>query len=224
MNVIEFIREKTENIQQNNADFIAKLEPKFRNLSHLLNDKIANTLNNPWISRFNPFEDDSADDERDAVVSLATENTYRELIKMLGQETFLGEWHIVDQNCINKFADITGDNQWIHTDPERAKTESPFKSTIAHGFLTLALIPTLTETVDPDNNPYPEAKMVVNYGLNRVRFPFPVKAGSRVRARKKLLSVTPMKRSIEVVNEVSIEVEDRVRPACVAETVLRLYF
>ncbi len=220
MNVIQFIREKTGNIQQNNADFIAKLEPKFRNLSHLLNDKISNTLNNPWVSRFNPFEDDSPD----GVVSLAAENTYRDLKKKLGQETLLGEWLTVSQDCIDKFADITGDNQWIHTDAERAKTESPFKSTIAHGFLTLSLIPTLTETADPENNPYPEAKMVVNYGLNRVRFPFPVKAGSRVRARKKLISLTPMKRSIEVVNEVSIEVEDRVRPACVAETVLRLYF
>jgi acyl dehydratase len=224
MNVLEFIREKTENIQQNNAEFIAKLEPKFRNLSHLLNDRISNTLNNPWISRFNPFEDDSEDTEQDSVISLVAENTYRDLKNKIGQEIFLGDWLTVDQNCINQFAKITGDEQWIHTDPERAETESPFKSTIAHGFLTLALIPTLTETVDPENNPYPEAKMVVNYGLNQVRFPFPVKAGSRVRARKKLVGVKPMKRSIEVVNEVSIEVENRVRPACVAETVLRLYF
>jgi acyl dehydratase len=224
MNVIEFIREKTENIQQNNAEFIAKLEPKFRNWSDLINDKITNTLNNPWISRFNPFEDDEPDDGTETVISLAAEHTYRELKCKLGEETFLGEWHTVDQNCINKFADITGDDQWIHTDPERAKTESPFKSTIAHGFLTLALIPTLTETVDPDSNPYHDAKMVVNYGLNQVRFPFPVKAGSRVRARTRLVGLTPMKRSIEVVNEVSIEVEDRRRPACVAETVLRLYF
>ncbi len=214
---------KTENIQQNNADFIAKLEPKFRNLSHLLNDKISNTLNNPWISRFNPFEMILRIAKQDRLFT-GRRNTYRELKNKLGQEIFQGEWLTVDQECINKFADITGDNQWIHTDPERAETESPFKSTIAHGFLTLALIPSLTETVDPENNPYPEAKMVVNYGLNRVRFPFPVKAGSRVRARKKLVSVTPMKRSIEVVNEVSIEVENRVRPACVAETVLRLYF
>ncbi len=224
MNVIEFIREKTENIQQNNAEFIAKLEPKFRNWSDLLNHKVTNTLNNPWISRFNPFEDDSHDDEPDSVISLAAENTYRALQKKLGEETFLGEWLTVNQGCINKFAEITGDRQWIHTDPERAKADSPFKSTIAHGFLTLALIPSLTETVDPENNPYPEAKMVVNYGLNQVRFPFPVKAGSRVRARTRLVGLTPMKRSIEVVNEVSIEVEDRSRPACVAETVLRLYF
>ncbi len=224
MNVIEFIREKTGSIQQNNAEFIAKLEPKFRNLSNLLNYKIANTLNNPWISRFNLFEEETQGDEADSVISLAARNTYNSLHQKLGEETFLGEWLTVDQNCINQFAEITGDRQWIHTDPERAKADSPFKSTIAHGFLTLALIPTLTETVDPDNNPYPEARMVVNYGLNQVRFPFPVKAGSRVRARTRLVGLTPMKRSIEVVNEISIEVEDRSRPACVAETVLRLYF
>lgn len=224
MNVIEFIRKKSGNIQQNNAEFIAKLEPKFRNWSDLLNHKISNTLNNPWISRFNPSQDDSQNEEPDSVISLAARNTYKTLQGKLGEETFLGEWLTVDQSCINQFAEITGDKQWIHTDPERAKAESPFKSTIAHGFLTLALIPTLTETVTQDNNPYPDARMVVNYGLNQVRFPFPVKAGARVRARIRLVGLTPMKRSIEVVNEVSIEVEDRSRPACVAETVLRLYF
>lgn len=224
MSVLEFIREKTGNIQQNNAEFIAKLEPRFRNLSELINDKIANTLNNPWISRFNPFEDDEPYDGTDTVIALAAESTYKYLKSKLGEETFQGNWQTVDQNCIDKFAEITGDDQWIHTDPKRAKTESPFKSTIAHGFLTLALIPTLTETVDPDNNPYPDAKMVVNYGLNQVRFPSPVKAGSRVRAKIRLVGLRPMKRSIEVVNEVSIEVEDGKRLVCVAETVLRLYF
>ncbi|MCP4076056.1 MAG: MaoC family dehydratase [Gammaproteobacteria bacterium] len=224
MKVIEFIRKKSGNFQQNNVEFIAKLEPKFRNWSDLLNHRISNTLNNPWISRFNPSQDESRFGEPDSEISAAANKTYRELQKRLGEETFLGEWSTVDQNCINQFAEITGDKQWIHTDPERAKAESPFKSTIAHGFLTLALIPALTKTVTQDNNPYPDTRMVVNYGLNQVRFPFPVKAGARVRARIRLVALTPMKRSIEVVNEVSIEVEDRNRPACVAETVLRLYF
>ena len=119
---------------------------------------------------------------------------------------------------------MTGDDQWIHTDPERAARESPFKSTIAHGFLTLSLLPRLTEAVDNTNNPYPDAKMVVNYGLNQVRFPYPVKAGTRVRARRKLINVTAMKKSIELVHETSIELENSKRFACVAETVLRLYF
>jgi len=223
MNVIEFIRETTENLQQNNAEFIAKIEPKFRNWSDLLTDKIDNTLNNPWISRFNPFEDSQSEEET-VLQGLVAEKVFKSLNKQLGTETFLGKWYTVDQDCINQFADVTGDHQWIHTDPDRARKESPFKSTIAHGFLTLALIPTLTESDNPDNNPFPEARIVVNYGLNQVRFPFPVKSGSRVRARTRLVGVIPMKRSIEVVNEVSIEVEKSRRPACVAETVMRLYF
>ena len=154
----------------------------------------------------------------------AAEGTYSTLKNKLGKETFLGEWYLIDQNCINQFAKATGDNQWIHTDTERAKVCSPFKSTIAHGFLTLALIPELTETMDPEKTPYPEAKMVMMYGLNKVRYLYPIKSGSRVRARVHLLGLTPIKHSIEVVNKVSIEVENRSRPACIAETVLRLRF
>jgi acyl dehydratase len=226
MNVIQKIKEKKENIQHNNAELIARLEPKFRNLTNLINHKIANTLNNPWVSRFNGIDANSEEDNEaeDQVVSLAAESTYRSLMEQLDQETFLGNWFTVDQHCINQFAEVTHDTQWIHTDPQRAQQDSPFKSTIAHGFLTLSLIPALTETVDSERNPYPEAKMVVNYGLNKVRFPYPVKSGSRIRASIRLVEVTPMKRSLEVVNEVSIEVENRSRPACIAETVLRLYF
>jgi acyl dehydratase len=223
MNVIEFIRETTENLQQNNAEFIAKIEPRFRVWSDILTDKIDNTLNNPWISRLNPFEDIETEEET-VLQGLVAERVFKSLKKQLGTETFLGNWYLVDQNCIDQFADVTGDHQWIHTDPDRAREESPFKSTIAHGFLTLALIPTLTESDNPDNNPFPEARIVVNSGLNQVRFPFPVKSGSRVRARTRLIEVIPMRRSIEVVNEVSIEVEKSRRPACVAETVMRLYF
>lgn len=223
MNVIEFMREKRDTLQLNNAEFIARLEPKFRNLSDMFNNTIANTLNNPWISRFNPFEETSTAEEA-LTQNIAAEKMYRTLKMQLGKETFLGEWLTVDQECINQFARVTGDNQWIHTDPLRARRESPFKTTIAHGFLTLALIPTLTRTDNEGSNPFPEARMVVNYGLNQVRFPSPVKSGSRVRARTRLIKLIPMRRSIEVVNEVSIEVEHSNRKACVAETVLRLYF
>ena len=160
----------------------------------------------------------------DTIIPPAAEGTYSTLKNKLGKETFLGEWYLIDQNCINQFAKATGDNQWIHTDSERAKVDSPFKSTIAHGFLTLALIPELTETMDPEKTPYPEAKMVMMYGLNKVRYLYPIKSGSRVRARIHLLGLTPIKHSIEVVNKVSIEVENRSRPACIAETVLRLRF
>ncbi|WMS85737.1 MaoC family dehydratase [Pleionea litopenaei] len=223
MRVLEFIREKREQFQKQNAEFIAKLEPQFKNLSDKVTQTLANTLNNPWVSFFKP-SDDGDDEPRPLVLSPEAAKVYQELQEQLGEETFVGEWLLVDQKCINQFAEVTGDKQWIHTDAERAAEESPFKTTIAHGFLTLSLIPALTDTVNSDNNPYPDAKMVVNYGLNQVRFPFPVKSGSRVRARTRLIGLTPMKRSIEIVNEVSIEVENSKRLACVAETVLRLYF
>ncbi len=223
MKVVEFIRESREKIQRNQEEFIAKLEPQFKNLSARVSETINNTLNNPWFSLFKPSDDDHEHDKPVEQVPEAAK-AYETLKAQLGEETYVGEWFTVDQQCINQFASVTGDHQWIHTDPERAEKESPFKTTIAHGFLTLSLIPSLTDTVNPENNPYPDAKMVVNYGLNKVRFPFPVKAGSRVRARTRLIDLVPMKKSIEVVNEVSIEVENSKRLACVAETVLRLYF
>jgi acyl dehydratase len=163
-------------------------------------------------------------DFSDTTIPPAAQATYGSLKNKLGKETYLGEWYLLDQRCINQFAEATGDNQWIHTDSERAKLCSPFKSTIAHGFLTLALIPALTETIDPEKTPYPEAKMVMMYGLNKVRYLYPIKTGSRVRARIHLIGLTLVKQSIEVVNKVSIEVENRSHPACIAETVLRLRF
>lgn len=228
MKVIAFIREKRKSLQHQNDQFIAKIEPKFKNLSDLFNNKITmpfrNTLNNPWFSQFSPVDAEEGKAEKVLIQVPEAEKTYKNLFEKIDTVTFVGEWHSVEQECIDQFAMVTGDKQWIHTDPIRAAKESPFKATIAHGFLTLSLIPKLTNSVDLDNNPYPEAKMVINFGLNQVRFPYPVKAGTRVRASIKLVNLVPMKRSIEVVNEVSIEVENSKRLACVAETVLRLYF
>ncbi len=228
MKVIEFIREKKRDLQNQNDQFIAKLEPKFKNLSNLFNNKITmpfrNTLNNPWFSQFSPVDTEENKVEEALIQVPKAEKTYKNLLEKIDTVTFVGEWHCVEQECIDQFAEVTGDNQWIHTDPIRAAKESPFKGTIAHGFLTLSLIPKLTNSVDLDNNPYPEAKMAINFGLNQVRFPYPVKSGTRVRASIKLVNLVPMKRSIEVVSEVSIEVENSKRLACVAETVLRLYF
>ena len=114
--------------------------------------------------------------------------------------------------------------QWIHTDPERAATESPFKTTIAHGFLTLALLPKLTDSVDPSIATYPTAKMVVNVGLNQVRFLYPVKVGNRVRAKSTLIKVTPVRKGLEVEREIKVEIEGIRRPACVVISVTQLHF
>ena len=137
---------------------------------------------------------------------------------LAGQPLGESEWLEVDQDRINRFADATGDHQWIHVDAERAK-EGPFGTTIAHGFLTLSLIPGLTSGLLKIDG----VRMGINYGLNKVRFPSPVKVGSKVRATVRNLSVEDVQGGIQIVNEVTISVEGEAKPACVAETVSRLY-
>lgn len=136
----------------------------------------------------------------------------------------VGDWYMVDQTVINKFAEATEDRQWIHVDPERAKKESPYKDTIAHGFLSLSLTPFLTGSVKPGPPRYEGAKMGVNYGLNKVRFPAPVMVGTRIRTRSRQLEVSEVPGGIQVVTQVTIEAEGSDKPACVAEQVGRTYF
>lgn len=143
----------------------------------------------------------------------------------IGQQIHVGPWLEVDQQRINDFAEVTGDVQWIHTDVERAKKESPYKSTIAHGYLTLSLLPHLTESNHPDffQKNYPGMKYRVNYGLNRVRFPTPVKAGARIRARTTIHQVEEVKNGIQICYIITIDIEGSEKPACVAEFLARLY-
>lgn len=156
---------------------------------------------------------------------MAVDEMVEEINGKLGEEIHLSDWLEVDQGTINKFAEATGDYQWIHVNVDRAATESPFGGTVAHGFLTLALIPNLTGNVDATAPPYPGLKLSVNYGLNRVRFPNPVTAGSKVRTRSKLAGVEQINdECFQVVKEVTIEIDGQAKPGCVAETVSRYYF
>ena len=123
-----------------------------------------------------------------------------------------------------QLAAVTGDPRWTPTDPERAAAESPFKTTIAHGFLTLALLPQLTGSVDEATPEFPTARMVVNFGLDQVRFPYPIKVDSNIRARTKLARVTPIKGGLELLKEIKVEIEGIRRPGCVIESVTRIYF
>ena len=223
MNVFEFIKEKRSDLRENTEQYRAILEPKFRSWSDRLNDKITNTLNNPWITDFIDLDNSILFNQKQKIENENIKKPYDAIYEKLGEEIFVGDWESIDQQRINNFAEITGDKQWIHINPEKAKSDSPFKSTIAHGFLTLAMIPRLTDGLQKKKL-YSGARMVVNYGLNQVRFPYPVKSGARIRGRVKLLSAIPMRKSIEVVNEISIEVEGKKRFGCVAETVLRLYY
>lgn len=142
----------------------------------------------------------------------------------IGQEVHTSDWLTVDQRMINDFAEATRDRQWIHTDPARAATESPYGATIAHGYLTLSLYPVLRGLVTESQPLLPGVRRVINYGINKLRFPNAVVAGSRIRAHCKLLSAVEAKGSIELVEEYSVEIEGQQRPACVAECVMRLYF
>jgi acyl dehydratase len=146
---------------------------------------------------------------------------FEELKTLVGQETGVSPWFAVTQDLISQFAELTGDTQWIHINPERARAESPFGSTIAHGFLTLSLMSRLVrEAVDLQD----DFKLGVNYGFNRLRFPTPVPEGSRIRARVTLNALKESADRVEIAWGVTIEIEDSAKPALVAEWLIRKYF
>ena len=136
----------------------------------------------------------------------------------VGHDIGCSQWLAVDQSRIDQFAHATGDHQWIHTDPVRAAA-GPFGATVAHGFLTLSLLPSLFETAFAID----DVRMGVNYGLNRVRFMSPVHVGSRVRGRFKLVSFEPLPGGAQLTVDATIEIEGADKPACVAQTVSRRY-
>lgn len=139
----------------------------------------------------------------------------------VGKEIGVGEWRVVGQADINDFATLTGDEQWIHVDPERA-AHGPYGTTVAHGYLTLSMVPSLVRSAYRVDG----LAMSVNYGSNRVRYPAPVPSGAAVRARVTLLSLAREKSWAQAVTQVTIERpsgDDEAKPACVAEIVTRLY-
>lgn len=139
--------------------------------------------------------------------------------ELVGEEIGTSEWFEVTQDHIDGFADLTGDHQWIHTDPERAAS-GPFGTTIAHGYLTLSLlVPLLDEVLVIENR-----TSSVNYGLDKVRFPAPVPSGSRVRLTARLAEATEVESGVQVKVDCVFEVEGQERPACVARAVLRHHF
>ena len=143
-------------------------------------------------------------------------NGIEELKTLTGQEIGISDWINVTQDMIDRFADVTGDHQWIHVDPERAKRETPFGSTIAHGFLTVSLLPQLSQQSLVVQGDF---KMRINYGFNRLRFVSPVRSGSRIRARFTAQKVTDN----EVTWLVTVDVEGQDKPAVVAEWLSRFY-
>ena len=157
--------------------------------------------------------------------------TIADLKPLIGQELGVGNWVEITQDQVNAFADLTGDHQYIHVDPERAR-QTMFGGTIAHGFMTLSMLPILGRDRDGARINL-GGRLAVNYGMNRVRFPGPVPVGKRVRLRTKLLNVEEIKpgegpvgkpQAVQLTYEQTVEVEGAARPGMVAETLTRIYF
>jgi len=147
---------------------------------------------------------------------------HEQLEPRVGQEVHLSDWLTITQERINAFADATSDHQWIHVDPARAAAESPWGATIAHGYLTLSLYPMMRGLV-AERPIYPGVRQVINYGLDRVRFPNAVKVSSRIRVRCLLERVEAVTGGVQTTEQATFEIEGESKPACIAQAIMRLY-
>jgi len=141
--------------------------------------------------------------------------TPQDLLQHIGKQLGPSDWMVVDQKMIDKFAEATGDHQWIHVDVERAKKEMPGGKTIAHGYLTLSLVPRLAATLVKVK----KRSRGVNYGSNKGRFISPVQAGARIRLRQRLANVEAIQGGVRITSEMTMEIEGQDKPALVAETI-----
>lgn len=151
---------------------------------------------------------------------MITINNYEEFASYLGKDLGTSEYHKITQGQINLFSDATLDHQWIHTDEERAKTESPFKSTIAHGYLTLSLIPYLWKQIVTIQN----LKMEINYGIEKLRFAQPVLVDSEIRLKTKLVDIANLRGVTKATIGIEMEIKDQKKPAFTGEAVFLYHF
>lgn len=155
----------------------------------------------------------------------ATAAALAALQSRVGQEVHISDWMLITQERINAFAEATGDQQWIHVDVERATRESPYGAPIAHGYLTLSLCVPLRGLVDVTTPIAPGVTNVINYGLNKLRFPNAVRAGARIRGKFTLQAVERVAPNVlQITEQYTAEVEGAAKPACIAESVMRLVF
>lgn len=141
----------------------------------------------------------------------------RDLLDWAGKEVGVSDWVDVNQQVVDMFAEATGDRQWIHVDPERARKESPYGRTIAHGYFTLSLAPRLrAEIVEVEKK-----KMIINYGINKLRFPAPLPVGEKVRMRARIDSADEVKGGVQTIWTLTFEVTGQDKPACVVEAIYR---
>jgi acyl dehydratase len=154
----------------------------------------------------------------------AAQRLLADLRPRLAQEIHCSDWLEVSQQRIDAFAQATGDLQWIHTDPVRAARESPWAGTVAHGYLTLSLYPALRGLAEAGEPLFAGVTRMVNYGLDKLRFPNAVRSGSRVRAHYVLLKVEEIPGGLQLTEQYTVEIEGESKPACVAEAIVRAYF
>jgi acyl dehydratase len=151
---------------------------------------------------------------------MITINNFEEYESHLGKEIGLSKWHTIDQNQINQFADATLDHQWIHVDKEKAEREGPFKATIAHGYLTLSLIPYLWKQIADVRN----IKMEINYGIENFKFGQPVLVDNEVQLKAKLKSIANLRGTTKVVIEATLNIKDQKKPAYTGDVVFLYHF
>lgn len=225
MKVADIFKHRGEGWSAQHSEFTQWMSPALREYWREFLIKTQNSHFFSWVrDHHQPAINEDVPVAEPIVIKPEAQAVYNELSSQIGDVIHVGDWFSVDQDRINQFGQVTEDNQWIHTNPEKAATDSPFKTTIAHGFLTLALLPRLTDSVDESKSMFPTAKMVVNIGLNQVRFPYPVKSGNNVRAKSTLLKVTPIKKGLEIEREIRVEIEGIRRPGCVVVSVIQLHF
>ncbi|WP_410220605.1 MaoC family dehydratase [Pedobacter sp.] len=147
-------------------------------------------------------------------------NNYDEFASYLGKEIGISEWHTIDQNQINQFADATLDHQWIHIDKERAAKESPFGTTIAHGYLTLSLVPYLWKQIVEIHN----LKMEINYGIENLKFGQAVTVDSQIRLKATLKSIVNLRGTTKAILETVLEIKDQIKPAFIGDLVFLYHF
>ncbi|MEL0607715.1 MaoC family dehydratase [Vibrio atlanticus] len=228
MKVIDLFKHRGDSVSSQHSEFMQWMSPALRDYWGDFLDRTQNSHFFAWVrDHHKPAVNEDAPEmpiEQPIVLKQEAQLVFDELNQQIGEVIHTGDWINVSQERINQFGLVTEDMQWIHTEPSKAETDSPFKTTIAHGFLTLSLLPRLTDSVDPDKSQFPTAKMVVNIGLNQVRFPYPVKSGSNVRAKSTLTKVTPIKKGLEIEREIRVEIEGVRRPGAVIVSVIQLHF
>ena len=219
MSILSKLSVTGQNVLKRKDEYIKRLDPKIQSFSENLNLKLIAPVKNSLSFKFD-FEWPG---NVTPLTPTKTTELYQKLLAFKYSEPMVGEWYKIDQQRISAFADITEDHQWIHVDEFRAKRESPFRSTITHGFLLLSLLPKLSDIDAFGQKHYANARMVINSGVNDVKFISAVKAGDSVRARTKVADIIKNHKNLDIVYHISVESQNSGKFVCSAELISKVY-